>query len=178
MSHVHANTETGVTDLWRHQCISTVYMQVYLHSLYWSYVYTLPNSFSCQQETVIVWTARAQNWDKSFTHIEHRTGAVGLEGLVNLIPVFTLEHLLPSQWIPFLFPTYSLPLQSVYLFTLRRSVAESGYLICDAPLEGSARSSFAPLQESHRNHRCYVWTEALNPVWFSCWHKLSGIAWT
>ena len=31
-----------------------------------------------------VWTETAQNWNKSFTHIEHRTGVVGREGLGSL----------------------------------------------------------------------------------------------
>ena len=31
----------------------------------------------------IVRTAAAQNWNKSLTHIEHRAGAVGREGLVH-----------------------------------------------------------------------------------------------
>ena len=35
------------------------------------------------------------------------------------------------------------------------------YPIC-APLSRSARRSFAPLQKTHRNHRSYVWTEALD----------------
>ena len=38
-------------------------------------------------------------WKKSFTHIEHRTEAVGPEGLVSQIPVLTPEYLLSSQWI-------------------------------------------------------------------------------
>ena len=43
---------------------------------------------------------------KSFTHIEHRAGAVGREGLGHLIPVLTPEYLLPSQWVPVLTPTH------------------------------------------------------------------------
>ena len=43
---------------------------------------------------------------KSFTHIEHHTGAVGREGLVHYIPILTPElYLLPSQGIPVLTPT-------------------------------------------------------------------------
>ena len=33
----------------------------------------------------ILWTVTAQNWNKSFTNIKHRAGAVGREGLVNWI---------------------------------------------------------------------------------------------
>ena len=53
-----------------------------------------------------VWTVIAQNWNKSFTHIEHRVGAVGREDLVNWIPVLAPEYLLPSQWISVLAPTF------------------------------------------------------------------------
>jgi len=30
-----------------------------------------------------VWTAKAENWNKSLTHIEHPAGTVGRESLVN-----------------------------------------------------------------------------------------------
>ena len=40
------------------------------------------------------------------------------------------------------------------------------YPICDAPLSGSARRSFTPLQKSRQNHRSYAWTEALSGVIF------------
>ena len=70
MSHVHANTETGVTDLWRHQCMSTVYMHVYLHSLYWGYVYTLPNSFSCQRK---IYSVNAKGTELEQVVHTHRT---------------------------------------------------------------------------------------------------------
>ena len=39
--------------------------------------YTIPDSFSCQNENLsrIVWTATVWEWSKYFTHIEHRVGA-------------------------------------------------------------------------------------------------------
>ena len=40
------------------------------------------------------------------------------------------------------------------------------------------RGSFAPLQKSRRNHRCYVWTEALPGMIFVSAQDLSGIVWT
>ena len=42
---------------------------------------------------------------KSFTHIQHRAGAVGREGFVPLIPVSTPEYVLPSQLVPVVTPT-------------------------------------------------------------------------
>ena len=42
-----------------------------------------------------------------------------------LIPVFTLEQLLPFQCLPVLNPTYSLPPLSEYLFTLHQSLAQN-----------------------------------------------------
>ena len=47
--------------------------------------------------------------------------------------------------------------------------------ICDAPLSRVAKRSFAPLQKSRRNHRSYVWTEALSSMVFVPAQKLSGI---
>ena len=62
---------------------------------------------------IIVWTPtvpRGGGWGggvlKSFTHIEHRAGAVGRDGLGHLIPVLTPEYLLPSQWVPVLTLTH------------------------------------------------------------------------
>ena len=49
------------------------------------YVRILPDSLSCWLKKVScivhAWTAGAQNRNKSFTHTEHRVGAVGSEGL-------------------------------------------------------------------------------------------------
>ena len=44
---------------------------------------------------------------------------------MNYIPVPALEHLLSSQWIPVLAPTYLLPLWSECPFTLDLSVAQN-----------------------------------------------------
>ena len=71
----------------------------------------------------IVRTATALNWNKLFTHIEHRTRAGGWEGLALYILILTPEYLLPSQWTQVLFPTYSLPLRSEYLVTPHQIVA-------------------------------------------------------
>ena len=48
--------------------------------------------------------------------MEHRSEAVGREGLVLLIPMLTPEYL--PQWVPVLAPIY-FPLRSEYLFTLK-----------------------------------------------------------
>ena len=48
--------------------------------------------------------------------------------VVNQIPVFPLEYLLPSQWVAALAPTYSLPVRFEYQFTLHHSVAQN---LCD-----------------------------------------------
>ena len=67
------------------------------------------------------------NWNKSFKHTEHPVRAVYQEGLVRSIPILTPNYLLPSLWIPVLFPTYSLLLRSEYSMivpihtTLKRS---------------------------------------------------------
>ena len=57
----------------------------------------------------------------------------------------------PSQWIPVLTPTYSLPLPFIHT-----SPTCGTKPIRDSPLSRSARCSFAPLQKSRRNDRLYV----------------------
>ena len=52
------------------------------------------------------------------------------------------------------------------------------FRICGSPLYWSTQRSFAPLQKSHRNHRSYVWTEALSGMVFVPVQKPSGIVWT
>ena len=95
----------------------------------------------------ILWTVTAQNWNKSFTNIKHRAGAVGREGLVNWI--------FPSISVgPSLFPTYSLPLRPEYLFTPHQSEAQNLSDIWRSTFEISRRS-FAPLQ--YRNSAKNQW---------------------
>ena len=67
-----------------------------------------------------------------------------------------MEYLLPFQWVPALLDAHSLP-----LFTLHQSVAQnlSDMWLCTNEM---ALRSFAPLQKSRRNRRCYVSTEALS----------------
>ena len=74
--------------------------------------------------------------------MEHRSEAVGREGLVPLIPMLTSEYLPPSQWVPVLAPNY-FPLRSEYQFTL---VWHRTYPICDAPTSRSAWHSFAVIE--------------------------------
>lgn len=62
---------------------------------------------------------KAQNWSRSFIHINHFTTAVG------------------QGWGPVLMSKKLPPLQTEYLFTLLQRVAET-YPICDDPLSGSA----------------------------------------
>ena len=92
------------------------------------------DSFSCQHEKLfsVVWIQIAQNWNKFFTHTEHRSEAVD-RGDLDLTP----ERSLPSQWIPVLAPTYSLPQRSKYLF---KQVWHRTYSICDALFLRTARS--------------------------------------
>ena len=56
-----------------------------------SYVCTIPYNFLCRHETLsdtvkkkkTTTTTKARDWNKSFTHMEHRTAAVGQEGFAN-----------------------------------------------------------------------------------------------
>ena len=90
---------------------------------------------------------------KSFTHIEHRSGAFGRHGLGHLNPVLTPEYLLP--WIPVLFTffTVQIPIHTA-LKCWREPIRYVTLHFQDW------RGSFAPLQKSRGNHSCYMWTEA------------------
>ena len=100
----------------------------------------------------IVWTAKEQNWNKSFKHIEHRSGAFGREGLGHSNPVLTPEYLLP--WIPVLFTFFTV---QIPVHTALKCWRE---LIRYVTLHFQDwRGSFAPLKKSRGNHSCYVWTE-------------------
>ena len=58
--------------------------------------------------------------------IENRAGAVDRECVGEpKFPVLAPKYLLPSQRIPVLTLTYSLPLRSYYLFTLHQSVTQN-----------------------------------------------------
>ena len=106
---------------------------------------------------------------KSFTHIEHRAGTVGREGLVHSIPVLTPEYLLPSWWVPVLTSTYLLPWWAEKVFTTHQSMAENLSNIC------FSYSTFE-IDEAH-NHSC-VWTEALSGLLFKATQKLFRRVWT
>ena len=58
-------------------------MKAFLHL--WLQQGVLYSGVSARRELTAVWTATIQNWNQSFTHIEHRSGAVGGEGWVYLI---------------------------------------------------------------------------------------------
>ena len=77
---------------------------------------------------------------KSFNFIEHSAGAVGGDGLVHLLPVFTPKYLLSCQWVPVLGPTYSFQLRPEYLF----HVWHRTYPICDAPIRDRSVAEIAP----------------------------------
>jgi len=67
----------------------------------------------------------SQNWNKSFTHIEHCAGAVGREGLVLEIPILTPEYLTSVAVVSVLF-AYSFTLASVrILVPVAQSVVQN-----------------------------------------------------
>ena len=69
-------------------------------------------------------------------------------------------------------------LSSMVFVAPRKAIRYQGmntYPICDCRVESLARRSLAPLQKRRRNHRAYVWTEALSGMVFVPAQKLSGI---
>ena len=102
-------------------CTSRIYRQAYFRvlqtkfTIYQSELFMLSriNSVSCN----------GPERKKSFTHIEHRAGAVSPEYLVQeKIAVLTL---LPSKWVPAFAPFYLLQRQPERVFTLHQSMAQN-----------------------------------------------------
>ena len=142
------------------------------------YVRIIPDCLSCRLKKVSgivhAWTATAQNRNKSFTHTEHRAGAVGSEGLRA-----KSQSSLPNVYLRFS------GFDSSFLLIHFRDdgpnrcsqctiVWHGNYPICDAPLSILVRCSFTPSQKSGRNHRFCVWTETLSgfracakAIWYS-----------
>ena len=60
-------------------------------------------------------TATAGDWSK-----RSHTSNIVKKRLAHEIPVLTPKYLLQTQWFLFLAPTYSLPLQIKYLFTIHK----------------------------------------------------------
>ena len=131
----------------------------------------IPDSFSGRHAKLsgLVWTATAQNWNKSRSHkssimpewVDERAWWTKYQSsLLNF-------YLWLMQWLPVLAPIYSLPLRSeikYLIITLHLSVVQylsdmwrSTFL--------SARRKLAPLQKSRQNHR-YVKTLALSGMIF------------
>ena len=76
-------------------------------------------------------TATARDWNRSFTHIEHRAAPGRLAERVwcTKFQSLLLNIYFRLKRVPVLAPTYSLPLRSQYLFRWHRT-----YPIGDAPL--------------------------------------------
>ena len=119
----------------------------------WIRLYWIPFCANTKSYPGIVWIATVHNWSKWLTHIKYRFGALNtnLHFRLSRIPVVASTHLLPLRF--------------EYLFTLRRRGTET-YPIYDDPLSRLVRCGVVPLQNSSRNHCCYVWS-----CRFSCRRK-------
>ena len=82
-------------------------------------------------------------------------GAVGREGLVNLIPVLTPKYSLPCVSVDSSPRSYLLKFSSDIRIPVH-SAPISGRTGCEAALLRSARPSFAPSQKSRRNYSSCV----------------------
>ena len=118
------------------------------------------------------WTATAQNWNRSFTHFEHHAcqscwprGVRCTKSQSSLLNIYF--HLRGFQ-------SPLLLLRSKHPKTLWQG-AEETYPICDNPLARPSRCSFASLYTSNRNHRSYVFTEALPGIVFVSAQELSSM---
>ena len=138
--------------------LNATWFRVFSHYTGW-----LPN---------VIWTAMAQNWNRSFTHIKPHAhaGAVGREGCGELNPslhsiYFHLSGLKPSLiLIHFRYCS-----DTCSHCTL---VWHKTYMIWNVPFSRSARCNFSPLQKSRRQH-CSMCEKKPYPV-----QALSCIVWT
>ena len=116
----------------------------------------------------VVWTTTVWNWNKSSTHIEHCTRAVGRPrgqfGELNHSPLswkYAFISVGPSPCSPLL-------IWLEKLFTLRQKVAEI-YTICDIHFSKSAAAQFLSLTEmAGKSPFFYMSWQKQNPVLFSC----------
>ena len=102
-----------------------------------------------------VWTAKTQNWNKSFTRNEHRTSAAGRARLVTKFqssPLNTYFHRSGSQFSLLIIYFRNGPKS----FSDYTKVWHKTYTICDAPLSRSALLSSAQWQKSRRLNRSYL----------------------
>ena len=121
----------------------------------------------------IAWTAKKQNCNllylnKSFTHIEHRAGAVG-----RALSQSVSQSLSPHSGIftsisvgsrPY--SNYSLPLRSE-LFPLRQSVAQNLFEVWRFTFEAGEAELRSVTEIAPKITVLIMWTEAVYPVWFS-----------
>ena len=123
------------------------------------------NAVRYSKKTTTTTTTTARDWNKSFTHREHRTAAVGQEGFVNLtFQSLVLNISFRVSWFRSSTLLIHVPGPLYYSPTTcshYTKVWHRTYPICDAPLSRPALRSFAPLQKLRRNHCPYVWTKAL-----------------
>ena len=87
----------------------------------------MPDSYSCQHVKLsgTIRTAKVRKWNKSYTHIKHRTERLAervwctwsQSSLLNIYFRF-------SAWLSVLAPTHLLPLRPEHPFTLRRRMAK------------------------------------------------------
>ena len=131
------------------------------------------NRFSRRHENVSV-----KNWNKSSTHIEHRTRAAGLPrgqfGVLNHSPLswkYAFISVGPS-------PCSLLLILLENLFTLRRKMAET-YPIYDDPLFNIDGGAVSLLNRNSRKITVllYELTEAKSGIFFVSVRGLSGIVW-
>ena len=109
---------------------------------------------------------------KSFTHIEHRAGMVGREGLVHSIPVLTPEYLLSSWWVPVLTPTYLRPSRAEKVFTTPQSTAENLSNMCFCYSTFEIRGAALLRHRNCATTTIPVCEQKLYPVCFS-WQRKS-----
>ena len=124
----------------------------------------------------IAWTAKKQNCNllylnKSFTHIEHRAGAVG-----RALSQSVSQSLSPHSGIftsisvgsrPY--SNYSLPLRSE-LFPLRQSVAQNLFEVWRFTFE-AGEAQLRSVTEIAPKITVLMCEQKLYPVWFSCMRK-------
>ena len=98
---------------------------------------------------------------RSFTHIEHRAGAVSWECLVQ--EKIAVPTLLPSKWVRALAPSYLLQRQPKRVFTLHQSMAKNLSVM---------RRSIFEIGDAQLHSGTEISPKSLNPARFS-WRRKS-----
>ena len=121
--------------------------------------YTLPVDTKSYPADIV-----CRDWNKSFTHIAVAPKRLAVRVWCSVLA--NTQSLLAMSFRLGGFQTSFLLINVRYGPNTFTKMWRRTYPICEASISRSAPLSLKPLQKSRRNHRSYVWTEAISGYGF------------